>query len=56
MMFAFSFAGDNKEHSTAEALNAIANEFRITEDQQNQLLPSGNQKIFYNRVFWAKLT
>jgi restriction system protein len=55
MMFPLlRFAGDNKEHSTAEALNAIANEFRITEDQQNQLLPSGNQKIFYNRVFWAK--
>jgi len=48
------FAGDEKEHSTSEALNAIAFEFNITEEQQNQLLPSGNQKIFYNRVFWAK--
>lgn len=48
------FAGDGKEYSTSETLSAIANEFNISEEQQNQLLPSGNQKIFYNRVFWAK--
>ncbi len=48
------FASDGKEHSSSEALDAIAKEFNISEEQQNQLLPSGNQKIFYNRVFWAK--
>lgn len=48
------FAGDKQEHSTTDALDAIAKEFGINEEQKNQLLPSGNQKVFYNRVFWAK--
>lgn len=48
------FAGDELEHSTTDALDAIAKEFEITDEQKNQLLPSGNQKVFYNRVFWAK--
>ena len=48
------FAGDKEEHSTTEALDTVAKEFGITEEQKNLLLPSGNQKIFYNRVFWAK--
>jgi len=48
------FAGDKLEHSTTDALDIIAKEFGINEEQKNQLLPSGNQKVFYNRVFWAK--
>ena len=48
------FAGDKLEHSTTDALDIIAKEFGISEEQKNQLLPSGNQKVFYNRVFWAK--
>jgi restriction system protein len=48
------FSGDKQEHSTTDALDVIAKEFGINEEQKNQLLPSGNQKVFYNRVFWAK--
>lgn len=54
MLPLLKFASDEKEHSTNEALEYIANEFNISEEQQNELLPSGNQKIFSNRVFWAK--
>lgn len=48
------FSGDKQEHSTTDTLDVIAKEFGINEEQKNQLLPSGNQKVFYNRVFWAK--
>ncbi|MEO8231029.1 MAG: restriction endonuclease [Ignavibacteriota bacterium] len=54
MLPLLKFASDKKEHSTNEALEHIATEFDLTEEQQNEMLPSGNQKIFSNRVFWAK--
>jgi restriction system protein len=45
---------DGKEHSTTEILNSLAQKFELTEEELNQDLPSGRQKTFYNRVFWAK--
>lgn len=54
MLPLLKFASDKKEHSTNEALEYIAEKFKLTDEQQNELLPSGNQKIFSNRVFWAK--
>lgn len=42
------------EHSTSEAVNVLAKQFNITDDELKQLLPSGTQRIFYNRVHWAK--
>lgn len=54
MLPLLKFASDKKEHSTNEALEHIASEFNLTEEQQNEMLPSGNQKVFSNRVFWAK--
>lgn len=54
MLPLLQFAADKLEHSTNEALDHIATEFDLTEEQKNEMLPSGNQKIFSNRVFWAK--
>lgn len=54
MLPLLQFASDKLEHSTNEALDHIATEFDLTEEQKNEMLPSGNQKIFSNRVFWAK--
>jgi restriction system protein len=54
MLPLLKFAGDKKEHSTNEALEFLASQFNITEEQKSEMLPSGNQKIFSNRVFWAK--
>jgi len=45
---------DGKEHSTTETLGSLATYFMLTDEELNQYLPSGNQKTFYNRVFWAK--
>jgi restriction system protein len=45
---------DEIEHSTTEMLKSLALKFNLTEEELNQYLPSGNQKTFYNRVFWAK--
>ncbi len=45
---------DGQEHSTTETHDTLASQFTLTDEEANQYLPSGNQKIFYNRVFWAK--
>jgi len=46
--------GDGREYSTKETLQTLAAHFGLTEEQLNEMLPSRNQTIFYNRVTWAK--
>ena len=48
------FAKDNREHSFKEAIPWLANEFGLTEDERRELLPSGKQSKFSNRVYWTK--
>lgn len=54
MLPLLKFSSDKKEHSTSEALENLANQFNLSDEERSQMLPSGNQKIFYNRVFWSK--
>ena len=35
-------------------VESLADELRLTEDDRAQLLPSGKQTVFSNRVHWAK--
>jgi restriction system protein len=48
------FAGDGKVHSKHEAVEYLANEFDLNEEERKELLPSGKQGLFDNRVAWAK--
>jgi restriction system protein len=48
------FHADNKEHSLREAIEALAAEFKLTDAERREMLPSGQQEIFDNRVGWAK--
>lgn len=45
---------DNKEHNFRDIVECLASEFRITDDERKELLPSGQQLLFDNRVGWAK--
>ena len=54
MLPLLKFAGDGREHSLSEAIDALATEFGLTEEDLKELLPSGRQTIFYNRVGWAR--
>lgn len=47
-------AADGDEHSLAEARGVLAAEFRLTDADREELLPSGRQSKFSNRVAWAK--
>jgi restriction system protein len=54
MLPLLQFAGDGKEHSIREAHDHLAKHFELTPEEINELLPSGAQKKFYNRVGWAR--
>ena len=45
---------DGKEHSTTEIIEILTREFNLSPEELEEYLPSGSQKVFYNRVFWAK--
>ncbi len=54
MLPLLKFASDKKEHSTQETIDALSEEFGLTEEEKKELLPSGKQAVFPNRVGWAK--
>jgi restriction system protein len=48
------FAGEkNDETSTGEAVEILAKEFRLADEDLEEMLPSGIQSTFVNRVGWA---
>jgi restriction system protein len=49
-----NLAGDKAEHSLRDAIETLANQFKLTEQERQELLPSGQQEIFTNRVGWAR--
>lgn len=44
---------DGQEHTLAETRDQLAPEFGLTDDELAQLLPSGRQATFSNRVAWS---
>jgi restriction system protein len=47
------FTKDRREHSTRDAIEALADFFSLTDAERKELLPSGQQAAFDNRVAWA---
>src|SRR4030042_6516129 len=45
---------DKKEHSLRENIDNLTKHFGLTQEEQRELLPSGKQAIFDNRVGWAR--
>ncbi len=45
---------DGLEHKYRDLIENLATEFHVTDDERKELLASGNQPIFDNRVGWAK--
>jgi restriction system protein len=48
------FLGDGVEHTLRDAEDAVATTFGLTPVERAELLPSGQQGIFRNRVGWAR--
>jgi restriction system protein len=47
-------ASDGKEHALREVIERLVVQCELTDVERKQLLPSGNQEVFVNRVAWAK--
>ena len=45
---------DGKVYKYREIFEALVREFQVTEAEKKEMLPSGQQEIFANRVGWAK--
>jgi restriction system protein len=54
MLPVLKFFQDGEEYSIHEILDSLAKQYSLTDEELNQLLPSGKQTMFYNRVGWAR--
>lgn len=54
MLPVLKLASDGNEHKFSQAVEELANEFCLTTEERNELLPSGSQAVFNNRVGWAR--
>ena len=54
MLPLLKIAGDGNEHTTSEVLESLAQQFGLVEGDRDEMLPSGKQRKFDNRVNWTK--
>jgi restriction system protein len=54
MLPLLQFAKDQKEHSLQEGIFYLTKIFNLTEEERNELLPSGKQSRFVNRIGWTR--
>jgi restriction system protein len=54
MLPLLKLASDGAEHRMSDVFSELAIELKLTEAEREELLPSGKQPIFNNRVHWAK--
>ena len=54
MLPLLQLAGNQQEYSMAEARDKMVEAFNLSNEDLRELLPSGKQAVFPNRVAWAK--
>lgn len=54
MLPILEIASDGAGHTFREIVELLSEKYKLTEDQKKELLPSGTQAIFDNRIGWAK--
>jgi restriction system protein len=52
MLPLLKLAGDGQQHTLTEAVERLAQEFQLSDDDRTQLLQSGQTRL-YNRVAWT---
>jgi restriction system protein len=50
MLPLLKLSADQQEHTISEAFDKLAGQFKLTDQERNELLPSGRQSKFENRV------
>lgn len=54
MLPVLQVAGDGNEHTITDVVQILADSFHLTAEDRSELLPSGRQFRFDNRVHWAR--
>ncbi|HZO74230.1 MAG TPA: restriction endonuclease [Ktedonobacteraceae bacterium] len=54
MLPLLKIAADQNEHSLSEVIEILAQQFNLNDQDRKELLPSGKQRKFDNRVHWAR--
>src|SRR5690348_8958675 len=54
MLPVLQLLADGREHSYAEIRDTMAALYGLTEDDMNEMLPSGRQTKFANRISWTQ--
>ena len=54
MLPVLRLASDCKEHKFSQAVEDLSDQFNLTTEERNEILPSGSQAVFTNRVGWAR--
>lgn len=54
MLPLLTIAGDGHQHAMDDAVQRLIKHFQLTAEEQVELLPSGREAIFHNRVGWAR--
>ena len=54
MLPLLKIAGDGNELSKNETIERLAQQFGLSESERNEMLPSGTQRKFDDRVSWAR--
>lgn len=54
MLPLMKIAEDGKEHLFKDTIETLTKQFNLTEDEKQQLLPSGSAFIINNRIGWAR--
>jgi restriction system protein len=54
MLPLLKFLASQQEYSLRETIENLAQEFKLSDEEKKELLPSGRQAVFVNRVGWAR--
>ncbi|HEY7122508.1 MAG TPA: restriction endonuclease [Ktedonobacterales bacterium] len=54
MLPLLKFSADQQEHSLRDAIEALAQTFKLSDEERKELLPSGQQTVVDNRVSWSR--
>ncbi|RLC36419.1 MAG: restriction endonuclease, partial [Candidatus Nealsonbacteria bacterium] len=54
MLPLLEITGDKKEHTIQEVRDSLAKIFSLSEEERSKILSKSKQKMFANRVGWAR--
>ena len=54
MLPLLKYLSDGSPRTNRDVVDGLASVFKLTEEEMSEMLPSGVQQAFYNRVMWAR--